>query len=382
MSGWRIPLSDLDYGEAETEAALRVLASKWLSSGPEVEAFEREFAEMLDVPHAIACSSATAGLHLALLVAAVGPDDEVIQPALNFVAAANMTIASGARPVFGDIVAPTEPTLDPDQIERLIGPKTKAVVVMHYGGNLCRMAEIARLCGRRGITLIEDACHAVGARYEDGTGRLPDGAMAGAIGNLGVFSFFSNKNLATGEGGMVVARRAELAERLRLLRSHGMTSVSWDRHRGHASSYGVPVQGYNYRLDELHAALGRAQLAKLARNNARRRALLNLYRTRIAAADGWSMPFEDRGEHGAGHLMVALAPDEAERDRAVQRLREAQIQSSLHYPCIADFECFGAWRHASLPITRDFVARTITLPLYPAMSPDHVDLVCDVLLAC
>jgi dTDP-4-amino-4,6-dideoxygalactose transaminase len=382
MGDWRIPLSELDYGEAETEAALRVLASKWLSSGPEVEAFEREFAQMLEVPHAIACSSATAGLHLALLAAAVGPGDEVIQPALNFVAAANMTIASGARPVFGDIAAATEPTLDPDQIERLIGPRTKAVVVMHYGGALCRMAEIAQLCGRRGIALIEDACHAVGARYDDGSGHAPDGVMAGAIGDLGVFSFFSNKNLATGEGGMIVTHRAALAERLRLLRSHGMTSATWDRHRGHASSYGVLAHGYNYRLDELHAALGRAQLAKLARNNARRRALQTLYRTRIAAAEGWSMPFMDRVEHGAGHLMVALAPDRAERDRAVQRLRDARIQSSLHYPCVADFEAFAAWRDAALPKTRDFVARTITLPLYPAMSPDHVDLVCDVLLAC
>jgi len=221
----------------------------------------------------------------------------------------------------------------------------------------------------------------VGARYGDGSGRGPEGLMAGAIGDLGTFSFFSNKNLATGEGGMVTTHGAELAERLRRLRSHGMTAPTWDRHRGHASSYGVVLHGYNYRLDELHAALGRAQLAKLAGNNGRRRSLLSRYGARIAGAAGaWRMPFAERICGSAGHLMVALAPDGAQREQAVRRLREAEIQSSLHYPCIADFEAFEAFRGARLAQTRRFVERAITLPLYPTMSPDSVDIVCDILL--
>src|SRR5262249_13410538 len=149
---------------------------------------------------------------------------------------------------------------------------------MHYGGNLCRMAELTELCQDRGLALIEDACHAVGARFYDAGRRPPHGAMAGSIGDISAFSFFSNKNIASGEGGMVVTNRDDLADRVRLLRSHGMSSLTWDRHNGHASSYDVVMNGYNYRFDDLHAALGRVQLAKLTRNNERRRRLLEAYR--------------------------------------------------------------------------------------------------------
>ncbi len=180
MSDWRIPLSDLDYGEEEKEAVLRVLASKWLTMGPEVQAFEREFAEFLGVKHALAVANATAALHLAYLALGLGPGDEVIQPALNFVAAANMTVAVGAAPVFADIVGLDEPTIDPQDIERKITPRTKAVVVMHYGGYLCRMSEISDLCRRRGLALIEDACHAVGARYLNPADSTLHNRMAGA----------------------------------------------------------------------------------------------------------------------------------------------------------------------------------------------------------
>ena len=275
MTDWRIPLSDLDYGSEEANAVQSVIASKWLSMGPEVQAFEQEFAAMQEAKHALAVSSATAGLHLALLALEVGPGDEVIQPALNFVAAANMTIAIGATPVFADICGLDEPTIDPGDVQQLISPRTKAVVVMHYGGNLCRMAELIELCTARGIAIVEDACHAVGAAYHDARNHWPNGIMAGSIGDISAFSFFANKNIASGEGGMVVTNRADLAERVRLLRSHGMTTLTWDRHKGHAGSYDVVNPGYNYRLDELHAALGRVQLKKLERNNQRRRNLLS-----------------------------------------------------------------------------------------------------------
>ncbi|MBV8576773.1 MAG: DegT/DnrJ/EryC1/StrS family aminotransferase, partial [Acetobacteraceae bacterium] len=270
MSDWRIPLSDLDYGSEEADAVQRVIAGKWLSMGPEVHAFEQEFAAMQEAKHTLGVSSATAGLHLALLALEVGPGDQVIQPALNFVATANMTVAVGATPVFADICRLDEPTIDPSEVEQLISPRTKAVVVMHYGGSLCRMGELTELCAARGIAIVEDACHAVGVAYHDTRNRWPNGVMAGSIGDISAFSFFSNKNIASGEGGMVVTNRTDLAERMRLLRSHGMTTLTWDRHKGHAASYDVVNPGYNYRLDELHAALGRAQLRKLKRNNQRR----------------------------------------------------------------------------------------------------------------
>lgn len=376
MPIWNIPLSDLDYGQEEIDAVVRVVRSKWLSMGPEVESFEAEFAAMQGVRHALAVSSATAGLHLAYLAAEIGVGDEVIQPALNFVAAANMTVACGATPVFADIISLAEPTIDPAEVERLITPRTKAIVAMHYGGNFCRMPELLTLCRERNISLIEDACHALGARYHDALGRPPHGVMAGSIGEIGTFSFFANKNLATGEGGMIVTNREDLAAKARLLRSHGMTSLTWDRHRGHASTYAVVSHGYNYRLDELHAALGRVQLKKLSRNNERRRKLLHCYKNAIDAMPGWIMPFSESIDTSAGHLMVAVAPTPAMREEAVNRLRTSGVQSSLHYPCIADFPALAKQTGELLPITREFVGKAITLPLYPTMAEEHVTKVC------
>jgi len=372
LADWRVPLSDLDFSSEEMDAVKRVVLSKWLSMGPEVQAFETEFGAMQGARHALAVANASAGLHLAFLALQLGPGDEIIQPALNFVATANMTMAVGATPVFADIVDLTEPTIDPGHVERLITSRTKAVVVMHYGGNLCRMAELAELCRDRGLALIEDACHAIGARYHDAGQRPPHGVMAGSIGDISAFSFFANKNMATGEGGMVITNRDDLAERVRLLRSHGMSSLTWDRHKGHASSYDVVANGYNYRLDELHAAIGRAQLAKLQRNNERRLRLLSQYRDCLQLLAGWMMPFADSVDHSSGHLMVVLAPTSEIRNRAVGALREARIQSSMHYPCIPDFSAFRQERTDGVKSTRQFTERAITLPLFPTMTPDQV----------
>ena len=326
VTNWRIPLSDLDFGSEEAEAVQRVIASKWLSMGPEVQAFEQEFARMQEAKYALAVSSATAGLHLSVLALGVGPGDEVIQQALNFVAAANMTVAVGGTPVFADICSLDEPTIDPSEVERLISPRTKAVLVMHYGGSLCRMAELTELCAARGIAVVEDACHAVGVAYHNARNRWPSGIMAGSIGDVSAFSFFSNKNIAAGEGGMVVTNRGDLAERVRLLRSHGMTTLTWDRHKGHAGSYDVVNPGYNYRLDELHAALGHAQLKKLARNNQKRRNLLTVYRQARGSLAGWTMPFADAIEFSSGHLMVIVAPDPEIKQRAIDALRHSGVQ--------------------------------------------------------
>ena len=380
MSSWNIPLSDLDYGPEEEAAVLRVLRSKWLSMGPEVQAFEGEFANMVGAKHAYAVSSATAGLHLALLGLGLGTGDEIIQPAVNFVATANMTVATGATPVFADICSLAEPTIDPERVARLITPRTKAVVVMHYGGYLGRMTELQELCQKHGLALIEDACHAVGATYRDPNQRGPHGLKAGNIGDISAFSFFSNKNIATGEGGMVTTNRDDVVERLRLLRSHGMTSLTWDRHKGHASSYEVVVHGYNYRLDELHAALGRSQLAKLAQNNARRKMVAAAYHHKLRGLPGWILPYAGSTADSAHHLMVAVAPDRQAREAMATHLREAGIQTSLHYPCIVDFGAFASARSDELTYSREFCHRVMTLPLYPSLSEGQVSIVCDRIL--
>lgn len=365
---WEISLCDLDYGAEEAAAVAAVLQRKWLTMAEEVNGFEAEFAGSVGVKHAIAVSNGTAALHLAYLALGIGPGDELIQPAINFVAAANMTLACGAMPRFADILALDEPTLDPAEVECLITSRTRGVVVMHYGGYLCRMAEIRDICRAHNLALIEDACHAVGAQAENGT-------KAGNLGDIGCFSFFSNKNLAVGEGGMVTTNRDDLAEKVRRLRSHGMTTLTWDRHRGHASRYDVAVPGYNYRPDEIRAALGRVQLRKLARNNALREALSLVYRHHLDSRPGWLVPFARAHGGSAYHLMVALAPDEAARDQAGNALRAARIQTSLHYPCIPDFAAYQACRERDLPKSREFARRAITLPLFPGMSAEQVEMV-------
>lgn len=373
MSEWRIPLGALNYGREEEDAILRVLRSGWISMGPEVQAFEQEFAEFQHTDHAFAVANGTAALHLALLALGINRGDEVIQPALNFVAAANMTTAMGATPAFADIISLDEPTIDPTHVEQLITARTKAVIVMHYGGHLCRMRELLRICRHNNLYLIEDACHAIGAAH----GEV---GMAGSIGDIGTFSFFSNKNLATGEGGMVVTGRDDLAERIRLLRSHGMSTLTWDRHKGYANTYDVSVHGYNYRLDEIHAALGREQLKKLCAANHRRGELTRLYENLICNLPGWKIPFTNRNGDSAFHLMPVVAPHAAARDQAVQSLRRDRIQTSLHYPCITGFSAFSEYKDASVQRSQEFARQVITLPLHPKMEKSSVEQVASALL--
>lgn len=376
MSDWRIALSDIDYGPEEEVAVLRVLKSKWLSMGPEVQAFEKEFAERIGVKFAYCVSNGTAALHLSFLALGLGSGDEIIQPAINFVAAANMTVAVGSTPVFADILGVDEPTIDPTDLEGRITPQTKAVVVMHYGGYLCRMAEINEICKRHGLFLIEDACHAVGARYLDPQEKPPHKKIAGSIGDIAAFSFFSNKNLATGEGGMVVTNRDDLAERVRLLRSHGMTTLTWDRHKGHSRSYDVILNGYNYRFDELRAALGRCQLRKLKYNTERRGELVSAYRRNLSSLPGWGIPFEDYSGDSAYHLMVAVAPTEDVRFQTVEKLTKDRIQTSRHYPFLPELSAFKNNRTNALARSVSFASRVITLPLFPTLTLHEVEKIC------
>lgn len=394
---WKIALSVPQLGPEETAAVQRVLASTWLTMGEETQAFEGEFARFLGVQHAIACASGTAALHLAMLALGIGPGSRVIQPAVNFVAAANMTMACGATPVFADILGLDEPTLSPRELAACLAAPAEAgataasvptaLILMHYGGYPCRMDEILDLCGARGVPVIEDACHSPGGHFQGTKART---RRLGSLGEIGCFSFFSNKNLATGEGGMVVTDRDDLAATIRSLRSHGMTSLTWDRDRGHAATYDVTAHGFNYRIDELRSAIGREQLRKLAAGNQRRRDLTRAYWEALATLEerGWVLPFRSRFadgalEQSACHLVTLVAPDPVIRWQAADRLRAGGIQSSLHYPLVPGLSAFASQASPHpLPLATAYAARTLTLPLYPALSTEQVAEVTRILVEC
>jgi dTDP-4-amino-4,6-dideoxygalactose transaminase len=373
---WKIPLADLDVGEEELEAVGAVLRSKWLTMGAVTQRFEQACAEAFGTRHAFAVANATVALHLANTALGIGPGDEVIVPSLTFVATANAVKYTGATPVFADISSLDDFSIDPAAIEAAITPRTRAITVMHYGGYVCDMAAIAAIARRHGLALIEDAAHAPGATR--------DGRPAGSFGDAGCFSFFSNKNLVTGEGGLIVTDRDDLAERIRLLRSHGMTTLTWDRHRGHAHSYDVVLLGYNYRIDELRAALGEVQLAKLAANNAARRALVAAYRERLAGLAGLQLPYRDHPGLPAAHIFPVLLDSGVDRAAFSASLQAAGIQTSVHYPPVHQFSYYrelSAGRPPRLPLTEAIGAREVTLPLYPRMTAGDVATVCDAVAA-
>jgi dTDP-4-amino-4,6-dideoxygalactose transaminase len=372
---WRVPLSDIHVDDEIADAVLETVRSGWWSMGPRVEELEREFAAFCDAPYAIAVANGTASLHLALIAVGCGPGDEVILPSLNFVAAANAIVHTGAEPVFCDVIGAGELNLDPQDVAAAVTPRTKVVLALHYAGYPCAMDAVAEIADEHGLAVVEDAAHAPGASF--------DGRMCGTLGQVGCFSFFSNKNLPVGEGGMIVTADEELTKKLRLLRSHGMTTLTWDRHRGHASGYDVVLAGFNYRLDEVRAAIGRVQLSRLVEENEARARIAGRYRKALDGADGVTMPFGD----GAGrrvsshHLAVVVLPEGVDREDVRAALEEKRIQTSVHYPPIHSFTQYRSrGQRRPLPQTDALAPRILTLPLYGRLSDEQVDEVVDALL--
>lgn len=369
---WRVPLADLDYGQEEEAAVLRVLRSKWLTMGAITQEFEAQFSSMVGVKHAIAVSNATEALHLACIALGVGPGDEVITPSLSFVATSNAVLYTGADVRFADVIGPEELTIDPEEITRQITPRTKAIIVMHYAGYPCRMKEILEIAEHYGLPVIEDAAHAPGASL--------DGKTLGTWGSIGCFSFFSNKNLSTGEGGMLVTDRDDVANKVRLIRSHGMTTLTYERHHGHAHSYDVVDLGYNYRIDEIHSALGLEQLNKLTNNNARRKVWTERY-WKTLADTGVGLPFKGKSGVPSYHIFPMLLPTGINRKAFMDALRVEGIQTSIHYPPTHRFTYYQSrFGNISLPRTEDISEREVTLPLYPNMGAERVDMVTDAVI--
>jgi dTDP-4-amino-4,6-dideoxygalactose transaminase len=359
MPGWKVPLADVVVPEDDIAVVADVYRSGWLSMGPRTADFERALADYTGAAHALATANGTAALHLICLAAGLGPGDEVIVPSLTFVASVNAIAYTGATPVFVDIASLTEPWPTAAAVEAAITPRTRAVMAVAYGGHPGEIAAIRDLVAARGLTLLEDAAHAIGVRH--------DGRHLGTFGAAGAFSFFSNKNLAIGEGGAVVTDDDALAERMRLLRSHGMTTLTWDRHRGHASTYDVVALGFNYRIDEPRAALATARLSRLDAENERRAEFVARYRERLPDGVVATAP-------GGLHIFTVVV--DGDRDALREAMAQRGVQTSVHYP---PAHLFSIYAGEALPVTEAYAKSTLTLPLFADMTKAQQDLVIDAL---
>ena len=368
---WKVPLADIDFGVEEEEAVLRVVRSRWLSMGEETQNFEKEFAAFSGAKHALAVTNATAALHMACMAVNLGPGDEVIVPSLTFVATANAVRYTGATPVFADVESEDWLTISPASIEKCITSKTRAILIVHYAGYPCDMPAIQAIAKKHNLAILEDSAHTIGSYL--------DGRHLGTFGEVGCFSFFSNKNMTTGEGGMVTTNDDALAEKLRVLRSHGMTSLTWDRHKGHAWTYDVVDLGYNYRIDELRSAVGRAQLKKIGRFNQRRAELTRLYRDLLSElAPEVRVPFNAERGVSCHHILPVLLPKGANRVQFMEAMKAEGVQTSIHYPPIHHFQHYEGQKdflRTDLTVTEEVGAREVTLPLYPLMSDADVRVV-------
>jgi dTDP-4-amino-4,6-dideoxygalactose transaminase len=373
MANWQVPLMDVILGPEEIAAVSAVLKSGWLSMGPQTKRFEEEFARFLGVPHTLAVANCTVALHLACLALGLGPGDEVLCPALTFVATANAVLYTGARPVFVDIGGPENLNMSAADAARKITPRTRGMMVVHYAGYPCDMDALIALAREHQLKIIEDTAHAPGGVYQSAAGV----EMLGTLGEVGCFSFFANKNMTTGEGGMVATRDPELAEKMRLARSHGMSSLTWDRHRGHSLSYDVSILGYNYRIDEMRAVLGLVQLAKLPEANSRRRELTRLYREKLQGVPGLILPFAREVEASACHIFPLVLTPGTDRTAFMAALADKGVQTSIHYPPIHHFSYYrGLWPtdfDHKLPHTEEVAPCLVTLPLFPTMTAEQLD---------
>jgi dTDP-4-amino-4,6-dideoxygalactose transaminase len=357
-------VSEPFLGTEEKEALAAVIESGWVTMGDRVQEFEQAFARLHEAEDSIAVSSCTSALHLILHGLGIGPGDEVLVPSLTFVATANSVLYVGARPVFVDIESPKVPLMSLGEAEAKCTARTKAVILVHFGGYLAHRDAWQAFARRKGLLLIEDAAHAPG---------LP---AVGTFGEAAAFSFYGNKNMTTAEGGAIIARNRSLRETIRRARSHGMTSGTRQRLNSRSADYDVTMLGFNYRMDELRAALGLAQLKRLPEWNDIRRRLSLRYRQLIAErCPSVLVPFTNPWS-SAHHLMPVVLPTAIRRQTVVDRLRKLGIQTTVHYPPIHRLTFYNdLYPDSHLPRTEEFARRELTLPLHPRMTPGNVELV-------
>ena len=355
----RIPLSAPDITDADIEAVVGVLRTPRLSIGPKMEEFERSIADLVSVPHGIAVSSGTAGLHLCLRALGIGEGDEVILPSFTFIAAGNAVLYERARPVFVDI-DPITLNLDPAKLERSITPKTRAFIVVHTFGHPADMDRIMETARKHSLPVIEDACEALGARYR--------GQPVGGIGDFGVFGFYPNKPITTGEGGMVVTRDSQMAETMRALRNQGRReSDGWLDHR---------LLGYNYRLSELNCALGLEQMKRIDDILDRREALAIQYSEALQAVpEVTTPPLKIKDGRLCWFVYVIRLEN---RDAIMGKVMEQGIGCARYFAPLHQQPLFASYANPrdDLKITEQVAAQTLALPFFNSLSKEQIHEVC------
>lgn len=367
-----IPLFELNYGTEEENAVLETLRSKWISMGPKTLNLEKRFSEELNVKYSLGVSNCTAALHLACMAIGLKPGDEVICPSLTFVATANAIMYTGARPVFCDVVSVDNPTINYRKIREAVTSKTKAIIVMHYGGFPCEMDEILRIADENNLMIIEDACHGPLSEYQ--------GKKLGTIGDIGCFSFFSNKNISTGEGGIIVTDNEKIYNKLKIMRSHGMTTMSYQRAQGHATQYDVIDLGYNYRIDDIHSALAIVQLEKLRKDLEKRAIVRENYIKRLSEVREIIIPFCGFKGFTSNYIfpVVLKDGDREKREQIRNFLHDNGVQTSIHYPPVHKFSIYNE-RIFTLPITEYISDNEISLPMYASLTFEDINYICDLL---
>jgi dTDP-4-amino-4,6-dideoxygalactose transaminase len=373
MSGFRIPFFKPAVDEDDIAAVAEALRSGWLTSGPNVGAFEQELAAACSARHVNAVNSCTAAMHLALAAWGLGPGDEVITTAYTFSATATVIVHTGARPVLVD-VREHDVNIDPALVEAAITPRTKAIVPVHFAGEPCDMDALMDIAHQHNLKVLEDAAHAIGSAYH--------GRPIGSIGDATAFSFYATKNITTGEGGALATGDEQLSERVRQLTLHGMTRDAWRRYdAGGSWRYDVAAFGFKDNLTDMAAALGRSQLRKLDTFIEARSRAVARYFVNLRDEEHLVLPRFDEANRQAWHLFLVRVRDTAPvgRDDVIRGLAERGIGTSVHFIPLhfhSAYRGLGEWREGDFPVAERVFRGAISLPLFPTMTDAEVDDVC------
>ncbi len=370
-----LPFAAPDIGPAERSAVAEALDSGWVTTGPRTKRFEAEFAARVGAKHGVAVNSCTAAMHLALEAIGVGPGDEVIVPTTTFAATAEVVRYLGAKPVLVDVRA-SDHCIDPAAVERAVGPRTKVVMPVHYGGKAAELGPILDLCRARNVVVVEDAAHAFPCRWQ--------GRPIGSIGDITCFSFYATKTITTGEGGMATTERDDWADRMRVMSLHGISKDAWKRYTAEGSwYYEIVAPGYKYNMTDIAAAMGLAQLARAEEMLARRREIARAYTAAFAAEDTIELLDPGVFDDHSWHLYVIKLRTERlaiDRNRFIEELKARGIGTSVHFiplhihPYYRD--TYG-YRPDDFPVALDCYQRLVSLPIYSKMTGGDVERVVD-----